>query len=199
MDDRSYALGMNTGMNLFGSGIDGISVRDFSKGMSDILESKKTRITPEEMRSLVAAAYSDAEKVRTDRLKENANEWMLENSGKPDVVCCPSGLQYRVIGRGDGIRPGQDDDIECHCVMKVNGMTVLMDTRKLGNGDPVEVNVGKCNQGLKEGISRMREGSRYELFIPWNLAYGADGIPGKIAPYSNLVVDIEIMKVLKEE
>ena len=205
--DISYMLGTDLGNNLKRSGID-LSVDDFVEGMRDILEGNETRLSGEQLeavrttwmtqqREVQERARAEAEAQRGEQAQANLEEGklFLENNAQvAGVQTTPSGLQYRVIQEGDGARPGPDARVRVHYRGTLIDGTEF--DSSYSRNEPTEFPLQGVIPGWTEGLQLMREGSKYEFFIPPELAYGERGTPGPIGPNATLKFEVELLNIL---
>ena len=194
MDKFSYGLGMGIGQNLLSMGVKNISVEDFIKGIKDVLSGAKTEMTHSEAQKVVNEHFQKLAEEAYAQNKASGEAFLAANAKKEGVVVLPSGLQYEVITEGNGKKPSATDRVQCH----YEG-TLLSGAKFDSSYDRNEPAVFGLNQviaGWTEGVQLMSEGSKYEFYIPYNLAYGAQGAPGAIPPYATLKFVVELLEVL---
>lgn len=126
--------------------------------------------------------------------KEDGEQFLTENAKRPDVEVTASGLQYRVVTQGDGPRPaGPAAEVEVHY------RGTFIDGRVFDSsyerGKPITFPLNRVIAGWTEGVQLMSVGSKYEFFIPHQLAYGERGAPGAIPPFSALIFEVELLGV----
>lgn len=127
--------------------------------------------------------------------REKGETFLAENGKKDGVKVLPSGLQYRVLKEGTGKQPTRDDSVVVH----YKGM--LIDGREFDSSfkrnEPAEFGVGQVIRGWTEALQLMKEGSKWLIYVPWSLAYGAQGPgrPGLIGPYETLVFEVELIRI----
>lgn len=148
------------------------------------------------------AAKSDAESGATAQQQEATSpqeagaKFLEENAKNEGVVTTASGLQYQVIKEGTGRQPKATDLVSCHYEGRLIDGKVF-DSSYLHGGEPLTFPLNGVIKGWTEGVQLMKEGAKYRFFIPYNLAYGENGIPGTIPPYATLVFDVELVKIEK--
>lgn len=124
---------------------------------------------------------------------EEGKKFLEENAKKEGVSVTPSGLQYKVITEGSGAKPKATDSVVVH----YRGTTI--DGKEFDSsykrGEPISFPLGGVIAGWTEGLQLMPIGSKYELYIPYNLAYGERGAGGVIAPYATLIFEVELLDV----
>jgi FKBP-type peptidyl-prolyl cis-trans isomerase FklB len=129
--------------------------------------------------------------------REKGEAYIAENAKKEGVKTLPSGLQYKIIKDGTGKSPTKEDSV------LANYKGTLIDGTEFDSsykrGEPAKFPVGKVIKGWTEALQLMKEGSKWQLFIPWNLAYGERARSAQIGPYETLVFEVELVKVLGPE
>lgn len=194
MDKFSYAIGLGIGQNLLAMGAKNINVGDFSKAIRDVLEGNATDITHTEAREIVNAYFQELEAKRNAENIELGKNFLEANKQKAGIVTLPSGLQYEVINEGNGKQPKATDRVRCHYEGTLIDGTVFDSSVK--RGEPAVFGVNQVIAGWVEALQLMKEGAKWRLFIPSDLAYGARGAGELIAPHSTLVFEVELLEVL---
>jgi FKBP-type peptidyl-prolyl cis-trans isomerase len=124
---------------------------------------------------------------------EAGRRFLAENGQKPGVVTTASGLQYKVLREGQGQRPSAYGEVEVHYKGSLIDGTVFDSSYE--RGDSTSFLLAQVIPGWAEGLQLMAAGAHYEFYIPFELGYGAQGIPGTIPPYSTLIFEVELLKV----
>ena len=194
MDKFSYGLGMGIGQNLLSMGVKDMSVEDFIKGISDVLAGNKTGITHAEAQKVVNEHFQKLAEEAYAVNKEAGEKFLAENAKKEGVVVLPSGLQYEVLAQGNGKKPSATDRVQCHYEGTLIDGTIFDSSIK--RGEPAVFGVNQVIMGWVEALQLMQEGAKWRLYIPYNMAYGEHGAGEMIPPYSALVFDVELIKVL---
>ena len=194
MDKFSYAIGLGIGQNLLSMGAKGIEVDDFAQAIKDILEGNKTAITHAEARDIVNKYFAELEEKMNAASIEQGKAFLEENKKRPNVVTLPSGLQYEVITEGTGKKAQATDQVKCHYEGTLIDGTLFDSSIK--RGQPAVFGVNQVIPGWVEALQLMPEGSKWKLFIPSELAYGAQGAGEMIPPHSTLVFEVELIEVL---
>ncbi len=194
MDKFSYGLGMGIGQNLLSMGVEGMNIEDFVKGVSDILAGNKPALSHAEAQQVVTEHFKKLAEAEYEAVKKAGEEFLAANAKKEGVVVLPSGLQYEVITEGTGKKPGAADKVECHYEGTLIDGTVFDSSIK--RGETATFGVNQVIKGWVEALQLMQEGAKWRLYIPYNLAYGERGAGEMIPPYSTLVFEVELIKVL---
>lgn len=194
MNKVSYALGMSIASNLMGSGVKDLDVNDLCDAIKAMLAGGETSITPQEAQTILNDYFQALQEEQTKGLKEQGEIFLQANSAKEGVITLPSGLQYKVLTEGSGKIPTADDSVECH----YEG--TLIDGTKFDSsydrGETATFPVSGVIAGWVEALQLMSEGSKWQLYIPYDLAYGERGAGNSIPPFATLVFDVELVKVV---
>jgi FKBP-type peptidyl-prolyl cis-trans isomerase FklB len=188
-DKASYAIGMNIGKSIHKDAVD-IDLSILVRGIKDAIGSGKTLLTDDEARAALTALQADMVK----RMQQKGELFLAENKSKEGVVTLPSGLQYKILKEGTGPKPTAADTVVC------NYKGTLIDNTEFDSsykrGQPATFPVSGVIKGWTEALQLMPVGSKWQLFIPSELGYGARGGPGGgIAPYSALVFEVELLSI----
>lgn len=194
MDKFSYGLGMGIGQNLLSMGVKGMSVEDFVKGLIDVLEGNKTELTHSEAQKVVNEHFQKLAEEAYAVNKQAGEKFLAENAKKEGVVVLPSGLQYEVLAEGNGKKPSATDRVQCHYEGTLIDGTIFDSSIK--RGEPAVFGVNQVIRGWVEALQLMQEGAKWRLYIPYDMAYGEHGAGEMIPPYSALVFDVELIKIL---
>ena len=196
MDKFSYAIGLGIGQNLLGMGAKGISVTDFAQAVSDVLNGNPTAMTHNEARDIVNKFFEELEQKINTENQEKGKQFLAENAKRPGVVTLPSGLQYEVVNEGqvNGRYAKPTDRVQCHYEGHLIDGTLFDSSVK--RGQPATFGVTQVIPGWVEALQLMPEGAKWKLYIPSELAYGAQGAGEMIPPHSTLVFEVELLKVL---
>lgn len=198
MDKFSYAIGLGIGQNLLSMGAKGIEVDDFAQAIKDILEGNKTAISHAEARDIVNKYFAELEEKMNAASIEQGKQFLEENKQRPGVITLPSGLQYEVINEGNvGKYAKATDQVKCHYEgTLVNG--TLFDS-SIKRGQPAVFGVNQVIPGWVEALQLMPEGAKWKLYIPSDLAYGAQGAGEMIPPHSTLIFEVELLEILSQK
>ncbi|MEA2059072.1 MAG: FKBP-type peptidyl-prolyl cis-trans isomerase [Thermodesulfobacteriota bacterium] len=193
----SYALGINIGTNLKRD-VD-VDIDAFFKGIKDSQEGKSL-MTEEEMKDTMMAFQQEMQQKKMQQMKEVAEKnkkegtaFLAENKKKEGVKTLESGLQYKVIKKGTGDIPTADDTVECNYKGSTIDGKVFDSSYK--RGKPASFQVGGVIKGWTDALQLMPVGSKWELYIPSDLAYGDRGAGKAIEPGSTLVFEVELLGI----
>ena len=199
-DKASYAIGMNIGRNLKKDSVD-VDPAVMLRGLKDALAGGKLLMTDEEAKTALTVLQTEVrakEEAKTKAAavenKKTGEAFLAANKTKEGVVTLPSGLQYKIIKEGNGPKPTAEDTVLCHYRGTLVDNTEFDSSYK--RGEPLKIPVGGVIKGWTEAIQLMPVGSKWQLFIPSNLAYGERGAPGSpIGPNSTLIFDVELISI----
>lgn len=200
LDRISYALGLSMGNNFRSSGIEKIDVKDFADGVAAVFSGEKPRMTYDEAKAEIHKFFTAMEERQRAAAEEigkvNAaagEEFLGKNGQRSEVKITTSGLQYEVLEEGTGIQPKATDRVMVHYTGKLIDGTVF--DSSVERGEPATFGVTQVIPGWVEALQLMKEGAKWRLFIPSNLAYGPNGAGGVIGPNATLIFDVELIKV----
>lgn len=200
LDKMSYAMGMNMGEYLTRTPIE-IDLGLAQQGIADFI-AKSPKLAPEEyvaMMQLLQQKMQDAGRQQAEEVAAaNAaaeQGFMAENARKSGITVTASGLQYEIIAAGDGEIPAAED------VVRVHYVGTLLDGSKFDSsvdrGEPAEFGVNQVIAGWTEALQLMPVGSKYKLYIPSAIAYGAQGAGQAIPPNAALVFEVELLDIVR--
>ncbi len=197
-DKISYVLGINMGNHFKRDSID-VNVDILMKGFKDALAGKKLMLSDEEMASAMAAfqqammaKQQEKIKVLGEKNKKDGETFLADNKTKDGVITLKSGLQYKVIKEGTGNMPKESDTVTTHYRGTLVDGTEFDSSYK--RGEPVSFPVNGVIAGWTEALQLMKTGSKWQLFVPSDLAYGERG-PEPIGPNATLIFDVELISV----
>ena len=194
MDKISYALGLGIGHQLKNMGIENFSIEDFAQSIKDVMEGKETAMTSQEAQALLNTYFQEKQKAEASKAISEGKAFLEENGKKEGVVTTKSGLQYEVLTEGTGKQPKATDTVRCHYEGSLINGSIFDSSYK--RGEPAEFGLSQVIPGWTEGVQLMKEGAKYRFYIPYVLGYGENGAGSSIPPYSTLIFDVELIKVL---
>jgi FKBP-type peptidyl-prolyl cis-trans isomerase FklB len=197
-DRESYSLGYQFGQSMKAQGVD-LDLEIYASGIRDALSGATPQLSPEEIRTVVMELQKKLAAARQKGIQEIADKnlaeskaFLEENKKKDGVVTLPSGLQYQVLSEGSGKTPKATDSVT------VNYRGTLIDGKEFDSshkrGQPATFQVGNVIRGWTEALQLMKEGSKWQIFIPPQLAYG-DRSAGPVPPNSTLIFEVELISV----
>jgi FKBP-type peptidyl-prolyl cis-trans isomerase FklB len=196
----SYAIGMNIGKNLKRDSVE-VDPAILLRGLKDALAGNKLLLTDDEAKAALTELQAEVRANEEAKLKAAAVEnkktgeaFLAANKAKEGVTTLPSGLQYKIIKEGTGPKPTAQDTVLCHYRGTLVDNTEFDSSYK--RKEPLKIPVGGVIKGWTEAIQLMPVGSKWELFIPSDLAYGERGAPGSpIGPNSTLIFEVELISI----
>ena len=191
-EKASYALGMNIGTTLHRQGADDIDTSVLVQGLKDAMGGGKTLLTEEEERATLMQWQADLRTQIATKNKTEGEAFLAANKSKEGVVTLPSGLQYKVLTAGTGPKPTATDTVACNYRGTFVNGTEFDSSAK--SGGPATFPVNRVIKGWTEALQLMPTGSKWQLFIPSDLAYGEPG-RGPIPPNSTLIFEVELVSI----
>ena len=196
----SYAIGMNWGTGLHRQGID-VDSALLVQGIKDGLAGGKTLLTEDEARSALMALQKEMQEKQQAKAaqegeanKKEGDAFLAANKSKEGVVTLPSGLQYKILKEGSGPKPTASDSVVCNYKGTLINGTEFDSSYK--RGEPATFPVTGVIKGWTEALQLMPVGSKWQLFIPPDLAYGPRGTPGgPIGPNATLTFEVELISI----
>jgi len=199
-DKFSYALGMNFGESFRKQGLD-LDTAVFAKAFAEAFSTGKTAMSEQDMQSLLKAAAQEIRKKQAAEQAEKAQQsqaegekFLADNKTKEGVVALPSGLQYKILKQGTGEKPSLEDTVVCNYKGTLINGTEFDASEK--HGGPASFPVKGVIAGWTEALQLMPVGSKWQLFVPSNLAYGAQG-PPDLGPNATLIFEVELVSIQK--
>jgi len=198
-EKQSYSIGADIGNKLKSQSID-VDPDALAQGLKDAISGNKLLMTEQEIKESLSSLQKEMMEKQAERTKQlseknkkEGDAFLAENRKKEGVKTLPSGLQYKVITEGTGKTPKAEDTVI------TNYRGTLIDGTEFDSsykrGQPATFPVKGVIPGWTEALQLMKEGSKWELFIPASLAYGERGAGNAIGPYATLIFDIELISV----
>jgi FKBP-type peptidyl-prolyl cis-trans isomerase len=195
----SYAIGMNIGQGMKHDGLE-IDPAILTRALKDALSGAKPAMTEEEAKTVMNSFRAEMMKKQQNQAqklaetnKATGEKFLAENKAKAGVVTLPSGLQYKIIKEGTGPKPTATDTVV------TNYRGTLIDGTEFDSsykrGEPASFPVNRVIKGWTEALQLMPVGSKWQLFVPSNLAYGERSPGGEIGPNSTLIFDVELLSI----
>ena len=194
IDKVSYSLGLSIASNLISSGVKTIQIEAFMDAISTAFEGKMPEITPNEANQILQNFFENLQNEQGKAAKEAGEKFLAENKTKEGVVTLPSGLQYKILQEGNGEKPKASDSVKCHYEGRlINGQIFDSSIRR---GEPAVFPVSGIIAGWVEALQLMTVGSKWQLYIPSELAYGKHGAGQSIGPNETLIFDVELLAIM---
>ncbi len=192
MDTTSYSLGIVLSQNLKSQGFETIDPGSLAKGFEQGLDGTAS-VTPEEANQYIQSFLQRKAETAGAAARTDGEEFLAANAKRPEVKVTDSGLQYEVLKEGTGKRPSATETVEVHYHGTLTDGTVF--DSSVDRGETIEFPLNRVIPGWTEGVQLMQEGAKYRFYIPFDLAYGAQGSPPTIPPYAALIFDVELFSV----
>jgi len=199
----SYAYGIDVGKTVEKQGMSELNYTAFKQGLKDGFNGREPKLSDEEIQKVMKSYAQKTANNRRKKMKEEgeknlkkSQDFLNENRSKTGIEVTESGLQYEIIEEGDGKSPGPNDRVKVHYKGTLIDGTVFDSSYQ--RGEPATFKVGGVISGWTEALQMMKEGSKYKLFIPPDLAYGERGAGGSIGPNQALIFEVELLEVNPE-
>jgi len=191
----SYGIGLQMGQQLLGA-FPGVVAQAGLRGFMDVLESLPPRVEGQAINNafqVIQAQLKEQESKNEESMAAEGVAFLEQNAIRDGITVTTTGLQYEVITMGDGPTPSATDTVSTHYRgMLINGSEF---DSSYNRNAPTEFPVNGVIKGWTEALQLMPVGSKWKLFIPHQLAYGAQGAGGLIGPYQTLVFEIELLAI----
>jgi FKBP-type peptidyl-prolyl cis-trans isomerase FklB len=195
MDSLSAAIGVSFANSLSSQGINHINHDILTKTINTSLKGDKAAFAPDEANAFIQSYFQKIMEEKGAVVRVEGEKFLEENKKKQGVVTTESGLQYQVIKTGEGPKPAATDKVKTHYHGTLTNGTVF--DSSVDRGEPVEFPVNGVIKGWTEALQLMPVGSKWKLFIPYQLAYGERAAGPQIPAYSALVFEVELLEIVK--
>lgn len=192
--DVAYCVGMSIGESLAAQDLGALDAMEVAEGIKAVFEKQAPKFSPEQANFIIQSYVNkmSAEKYAVN--KEEGVKFLAENAKRPEIKTTASGLQYEVLKEGDGKKPSATDTVEVHYHGTLIDGTVF--DSSVQRNQTAKFGVHQVIKGWTEALQLMSEGSKFRLYIPEELAYGANPHPGgAIKPHMALIFDVELINV----
>jgi FKBP-type peptidyl-prolyl cis-trans isomerase FklB len=201
-DSVSYSIGINVGKSLKKSSIE-VEPAVVLQGIKDAIDRDSLYLlTDEEMNKTMMGLQSSMMKKKREQMKAEADvnkkegqEFLEKNKKEKGVISLPDGLQYKVLNSGNGPMPKETDKVKCNYIGTLINGTEFDNSYK--RGQPAIFVVNGVIKGWSEALQLMHVGDKWQLFIPYDLAYGEEGRSPRIPPAATLIFEIELLGIEK--
>lgn len=193
----SYAIGLQIGEQLKESGLNNLELNALKQAMEDVLNGNQPALPLQELHEALRHVHEQAmqeKNKQAEKIAQAGNDFLAENLKKEGVKQTESGLQYEVIHQGTGAIPKATDQVKVHYTGQLIDGTIF--DSSVQRGEPAQFPVNGVIRGWVEALKIMPIGSKWRLYIPHDLAYGAQGAGASIPPYSALVFDVELLDIV---
>ena len=193
IDSVSYSLGVNIGENIKSQFPD-IDLKNFELAIKDVLDDKKEpKITAADAQKVIQDFFKKQQAKASESIIEEGEKFLEDNKKRNNVITLESGLQYEILKTGEGPKPSLEDQVTTHYHGTLIDGTVF--DSSVERGQPATFPVGGVIKGWTEALQLMSVGSKWKLFVPYNLAYGERGAGPQIGPYTTLIFEVELIKI----
>ncbi len=193
----SYGIGRQMGEQLVGQPFPGLDTEALMAGLADVLGGRPSQFTEAELRGAmdeINRMIQRQQKQQASAMALVGESFLKQNVSKENIVVTATGLQYEILQKGTGAIPKGTSRVRVHYHGTLVDGTVF--DSSMQRGEPIDFPVNGVIKGWTEALQLMPEGSRWKLYIPHELAYGANGAGGAIGPFSALIFEVELLKVL---
>ncbi len=195
-DIASYGIGRQMGNQLLENPFENMNFDAVLEGLKDALQKKESPINAEQFNAAFQEINQKMQAVQAAAAKAasaQGESFLAENKTREEVTETESGLQYMVVDEGDGEMPTNTSTVVVHYTGTLLDGTVF--DSSVQRGQPATFPVNGVIAGWTEALQLMKVGSKWKLFIPYQLAYGEQGAGGAIKPYSTLIFDVELLEI----
>lgn len=197
LDSASYALGLGTASKMKEGGISKLNFELLLQGFKDAFASRPPLITKEKAEKAVNNMMSNMAKEKYAAQLNEGLTFLEGNKKQPGIQVTASGLQYQVLTKGEGASPTATDTVSVHYKGSLLSGKEFDSSYK--RGEPISFPLNRVIPGWTEGVQLMQPGSKYKFFIPYQLAYGEQGAGSDIPPFSTLIFEVELLKVMNSK
>ena len=198
-DKLSYSMGVATGTQMKRQSIE-VDANMFAQGLRDAVSGDKLQLTEQEIQEILmklqqgmAAKQAETNKQLAEKNKKEGEAFLAANKKKEGVKTLPSGLQYKILAEGKGRSPKEADTVTTHYRgTLIDGIEFDSSIKR---GQPAVFPVKNVIKGWTEALQLMKEGSKWQLFIPSDLAYGERGAGAQIGPNATLIFEVELLSI----
>lgn len=187
----SYCVGMSIAESLAQQNLSNLSIEAFAEAIEDVFQGKELKYSPEQANGIIQQYMQKAMQEMYAANKAAGEAFLSENFNKEGVKTTLSGLQYEVIAEGEGAKPGPTSQVTVHYHGTLIDGTVF--DSSIQRGTPATFGVNQVIKGWTEALQLMNKGAKYRLYVPQELAYGANAPGGAIQPYMTLIFDVELI------
>lgn len=190
--DVSYCVGMSLAGSLMQQDLGGLNVDEISVALKDTFSGNAPRFSGEQANQIIQEYLKAKSEEMFKEIKEAGESFLAENAKRPEVTVTATGLQYEVMEPGSGDKPSASNTVTVHYHGTLTDGTVF--DSSVQRGTPASFGVTQVIPGWTEALQLMPKGSKYRLYIPQELAYGANPHPGgAIKPFMALIFDVELI------
>lgn len=193
IEKLSYGLGLNIAANLKQQGLEEVDGQFIGQAIGDVFNGAQLKMSPEEAGAILNDYFSKLEAKKHEGVIKAGENFLASNRKKEGIITLESGLQYQILKEGKGDKPLSNSTVTTH----YHGTTIdgnVFDS-SVQRGQPASFPVDGVIAGWTEALQLMTLGSKWRLFVPPHLAYGARGAGPKIGPYTTLIFEVELLEI----
>lgn len=193
----SYGIGLQMGEQLAANPFEGLEIEAAQAGLFDAFNKQELQVDPQDLQAAFQEIQQKMQAAQAEQSKEviaAGEAFLADNAKRDEVTVTESGLQYEILEAGEGDKPTADSTVRTHYHGTLIDGSVF--DSSYDRGQPAEFPVGGVIKGWTEALQLMPVGSKWRLYVPYELAYGERGAGGAIGPYSTLVFDVELLDIL---
>jgi len=189
----SYSLGVLMASSVRSQGAENLDIDAVAAAFRDVFQGNALKISQQDAMGLVQNYMQSAADKKSSGAKDEGLKFLAENKTKHGITTTASGLQYKALALGNGKTPKANSKVTVHYTGTLLDGTVFDSSVK--RGQPATFGVSQVIAGWTEALQLMREGDKWVLYIPYNLAYGERGAGSDIPPYATLIFEVELLEV----
>jgi len=193
MDQFSYSLGVVLAQNLTNQGISDFNSADLVIGLEDVVKNNSLKVSTQEADQIIQKYLKESASKQHETIMEAGAKFLALNAKRAEVIVLESGLQYEVLREGIGANPKPEDKVTTHYHGTLIDGTVF--DSSVDRDEPATFPVNGVIAGWVEALQLMKPGSKFRLYVPYNLAYGEQGTGQLIKPYATLIFEVELIQI----
>ncbi|RRJ83242.1 FKBP-type peptidyl-prolyl cis-trans isomerase [Aestuariirhabdus litorea] len=193
----SYGIGRQMGDQLRENSFEGVDIELVKRGLGDAFNGLASAVSAQELQGafqVISERVRAAQAEQHKALAAEGEQFLAQNAEREGVVVLESGLQYEILEEGDGDKPGLNSTVRTHYHGSLVNGTVF--DSSVERGQPAEFPVSGVIRGWTEALQLMPTGSKWRLYIPYQLAYGEQGSHGAIPPFAALIFEVQLLDIL---
>lgn len=196
LDSLSYAIGILDATFFKQQGVDTLNYEALKQAVRDVIEGTDTlKMNPNMADQVLREKLQAAALKKIQPSIDEGEKFLAENKKRKEVTTTETGLQYEIITEGTGLSPSDTNTVKVHYTGTLINGKVFDSSRD--RGEPIEFPLNGVIRGWTEGVQRMKVGSRYKFYIPYQLGYGTQGSPPVISGGAMLIFDVELLEIIK--
>lgn len=193
LEQLSYSLGVNIARSLQKQGLKELDATSVADALSDVFTGKDLKVSESDGATILNTYFGKLQAKKHESTIREGQEFLKANGQRESVTTLPSGLQYEVLVEGQGVKPSASSTVTTH----YHGTTIdgtVFDS-SVQRGQPASFPVNGVIAGWTEALQLMPIGSKWKLYVPSDLAYGAKGAGSQIGPHTTLIFEVELLEI----